>query len=105
MVIPRNTAGLPVNLSTPVQFEAGELSLLSDPLALQSHETQFFDFAAPAPGRYPLKIMVPGLSPRTFTFVFAPDCQSAWTKCFSHPVQLFDYVAAVLASKWQSLKH
>ncbi|EKD94131.1 MAG: hypothetical protein ACD_27C00032G0009 [uncultured bacterium] len=105
VVIPRNTAGLPVNLSTPVQFEAGELSLLSDPLALQSHETQFFDFAAPAPGRYPLKIMVPGLSPRTFTFVFAPDCQSAWTKCFSHPVQLFDYVAAVLASKWQSLKH
>ena len=99
VVLPRTSLGTPVSLATPVTFESGSLTLVSDPVALQSQETQFYDFTAPQVGKYQLKVTVPGFPTQTFQFVFAPNCRDDLKTCFLHPSHLYPYLKAVITAK------
>lgn len=101
VVFPRNSQGNPVTLPYPVEFEDTEMTLISDPVALQSQEAQFYDFEVSHPGEYRVKVLVPGLESQVLSFYFAPDCRNDLTVCLKNPPQLYYYLRAIIAGKLQ----
>ena len=101
VVFPRNNQGNPVTLPYPVEFESPEMSLISDPVALQSQEAQFYDFEVPRQGEYTVKVLVPGLESQNLSFYFAPDCRNDLSTCLKNPSQLYHYLRAIIAGKLQ----
>lgn len=99
VVLPRNKQGIPVGLSSPVEFSSPGLTVLSDPLYLQSQEAQFYDFSAAEPGKYSVKVTVPGVPSAHFDFYFARDCRREVSYCLQHPGDLYTYVRAIIAGK------
>lgn len=101
VVLPRNKQGIAVGLPSPVIFSNQGLTALSDPLYLQSQETQFYDFVTSEPGKYTIKVTVPGIPSADFDVYFARDCRKELRHCLSHPVDLYLYARAIIAGKFR----
>jgi len=105
VVLPRNKNGIPVGLPSVVQFDDGGLESISDPVYLQGQEAQFYDFEASKPGKYTVKVIVPGLSSKDMEFIFAMDCRKNIKECLVKPSELYSFARAILAGKMQKLKN
>lgn len=101
VVFPRNAQGNPVTLPYPVEFEGDGMTLISDPLVLQSQEAQFYDFEVESPGDYHVKVLVPGLESHDLYFFFAPDCRADVSICLKNPQSFYYYLRAIIAGKLQ----
>ncbi len=100
IVAPYDTNGLPAILNKPLVISSSKpVSMISDTSILVKDEVQYVDIQNGDPLTAIITVAFPNNTVKKTRIYFAPNCKKDMTYCFSHPVQAWWYLRAILGDK------